>query len=255
MVADGHGVVADEVHRAHDRVAAVPEGSGEGQRLGRRALDRVARVEQQRRIPVRPRRLDRGRDPGEPLSEILVRQRVVRMDAPVEVGGVEDRERDRGQRQRRRDEEDRDRHAPHRARIECARMARKPGETLEEKKRRAAAVLRRLKKAYPDAKCALDTKSPLELLVATILSAQCTDVRVNMVTPGLFAKYRTAADYARSPRGRARAGDPIRPASSTPRRRASAPPAPRSRPGMAGRFPTRWRSCWSFPASAARPPT
>jgi endonuclease III len=80
-------------------------------------------------------------------------------------------------------------------------MAKKPRETPEEKKRRAATVLRRLAKAYPDAKCALDYSNPLELLVATILSAQCTDTRVNMVTPHLFAKYRTAADYARSPRG------------------------------------------------------
>jgi endonuclease-3 len=80
-------------------------------------------------------------------------------------------------------------------------MARKPKETPEEKKRRAAAVFRRLKTAYPDAHCALDFKSPLELLVATILSAQCTDVRVNLVTPHLFAKYKTAADYARSPAG------------------------------------------------------
>jgi endonuclease-3 len=80
-------------------------------------------------------------------------------------------------------------------------MPRKPRETFEEKKRRAAAVLRRLKAAYPEAKCALNHSSPLELLVATILSAQCTDVRVNLVTPQLFAKYKAAADYARSPRG------------------------------------------------------
>jgi endonuclease III len=80
-------------------------------------------------------------------------------------------------------------------------MAARPRETRDEKKRRAAAILRRLKKAYPEAKCALDHTTPLELLVATILSAQSTDRRVNMVTPQLFAKYRTAADYARSPRG------------------------------------------------------
>jgi endonuclease-3 len=80
-------------------------------------------------------------------------------------------------------------------------MPRKPKETFEQKKRRAAAVLRRLKRAYPDAKCALDHSNPLELLVATILSAQSTDVGVNRVTPGLFAKYKTAADYARAPRG------------------------------------------------------
>jgi endonuclease-3 len=74
-------------------------------------------------------------------------------------------------------------------------------EADEEKKRRAAAILRRLAKAYPDARCSLDSGSPLELLVSTILSAQCTDVRVNQVTPTLFRKYRTAADYARAPAG------------------------------------------------------
>jgi endonuclease-3 len=51
---------------------------------------------------------------------------------------------------------------------------------------------------YPDAHCELDFKTPLQLLIATILSAQCTDKRVNMVTPTLFARYRTAADYARA---------------------------------------------------------
>ncbi|MGH8722149.1 MAG: endonuclease III domain-containing protein, partial [Burkholderiales bacterium] len=57
-------------------------------------------------------------------------------------------------------------------------------------------MLARLEQAYPDATCALHHGNALELLVATILSAQCTDVRVNMVTPALFAKYRSAADYA-----------------------------------------------------------
>jgi endonuclease-3 len=52
---------------------------------------------------------------------------------------------------------------------------------------------------YPDAHCELDFKNPLQLLIATILSAQCTDRRVNMVTPALFKKYRTAADYAKAP--------------------------------------------------------
>ena len=74
-------------------------------------------------------------------------------------------------------------------------------EPIEEKRKRAAKVLRRLAKAYPDAKCALEHRTPLELLVATILSAQCTDVRVNQVTPALFRKYRKAADYARAPAG------------------------------------------------------
>ncbi len=54
-------------------------------------------------------------------------------------------------------------------------------------------------KVYPDAHTELDFKTPLQLLVATILSAQCTDKRVNMVTPALFKKYRTARDYAHAP--------------------------------------------------------
>ena len=62
-------------------------------------------------------------------------------------------------------------------------------------------MLARLAKTYPDARCALNFSSPLELLVATVLSAQSTDARVNLVTPALFAKYRTAADYARAAPG------------------------------------------------------
>ena len=79
--------------------------------------------------------------------------------------------------------------------------AKRKRETAGEKRRRAAAILRRLARAYPGARCSLESKSPLELLVATVLSAQCTDVRVNLVTPALFRKYKTAADYARSPVG------------------------------------------------------
>ncbi len=71
-------------------------------------------------------------------------------------------------------------------------------EPVDEKRKRAAQILRRLGRAYPDARCSLDYSNPLELLVATILSAQCTDVRVNMVTPALFRRYKTAADYARA---------------------------------------------------------
>jgi endonuclease-3 len=65
-------------------------------------------------------------------------------------------------------------------------------------KRRAAQVVRALARHYPDARCALDFRTPLELLVATILSAQCTDARVNLVTKDLFRKYHSAADYARA---------------------------------------------------------
>jgi endonuclease-3 len=64
---------------------------------------------------------------------------------------------------------------------------------------RVAQLVKALPKVYPDAHCELDFRNPLELLVATILSAQCTDKRVNAVTPALFAKYRSAADYAKAP--------------------------------------------------------
>src|SRR6476619_7031645 len=63
-------------------------------------------------------------------------------------------------------------------------------------KGRAREVARRLAETYPDAVCELDHRSPFELLAATILSAQTTDVRVNMVTPALFARYPTAPDLA-----------------------------------------------------------
>lgn len=66
--------------------------------------------------------------------------------------------------------------------------------------RRARRINRELAVLYPDAHCELDFSSPLELLVATILSAQCTDKRVNAVTPTLFARYRDAADYAAADR-------------------------------------------------------
>ena len=65
-------------------------------------------------------------------------------------------------------------------------------------KRRARKINRMLAEAYPDAHAELDFTNPLELLVATVLSAQCTDVRVNMVTPALFQRYPSAADYAQA---------------------------------------------------------
>jgi endonuclease III len=71
-------------------------------------------------------------------------------------------------------------------------------ETEAERRGRVRRIIARLEKAYPDATCALHHKSALELLVATILSAQSTDARVNMVTPALFAKYKTAEDFARA---------------------------------------------------------
>jgi endonuclease III len=77
--------------------------------------------------------------------------------------------------------------------------AKKPARWREdqpERKARVRRIIAKLKREYPDAQCALDHKTPFELLVATILSAQCTDVRVNLVTPALFARYPTAEALA-----------------------------------------------------------
>jgi len=68
----------------------------------------------------------------------------------------------------------------------------------EREKKGTASIIRRLKREYPDAECALIHSSPFELLIATILSAQCTDARVNIVTADLFRKYRTPSDFAAS---------------------------------------------------------
>lgn len=87
-----------------------------------------------------------------------------------------------------------------------AAVAKTPAKKAAKKPRRnplaperIAAILDLLAKAYPDAECALHHRTPWELLVATILSAQCTDARVNMVTPGLFKKFPTPTDFAHAP--------------------------------------------------------
>jgi endonuclease-3 len=72
-------------------------------------------------------------------------------------------------------------------------------ETKSEKAERTRKIIAGLRQAYPDAHCELNFSNPLELVIATILSAQCTDKRVNMVTPALFKKYPTAAAYAEAP--------------------------------------------------------
>jgi endonuclease-3 len=69
-------------------------------------------------------------------------------------------------------------------------------ESLQDRQARLAKIIAGLQRAYPDAHCELNFSNPLELLVATILSAQCTDKRVNLVTADLFRTYRSAADYA-----------------------------------------------------------
>lgn len=74
-----------------------------------------------------------------------------------------------------------------------------PRETIQAKTRRTRQIIAGLQRTYPDAHCELNFSTPLELLIATILSAQCTDKRVNMVTAELFKKYKRAADYAQAP--------------------------------------------------------
>ena len=74
-----------------------------------------------------------------------------------------------------------------------------PRESVQQRQARVKRILARLRKTYPDAHCELAHANPLELLVATILSAQCTDKRVNLVTKALFQKYQSAADYANAP--------------------------------------------------------
>ena len=69
-------------------------------------------------------------------------------------------------------------------------------ESFDTRKQRSAEIIAELKKAYPDAQCELNFTTPLELLIATILSAQCADKQVNIVTQELFKKYKSASDYA-----------------------------------------------------------
>jgi len=71
-----------------------------------------------------------------------------------------------------------------------------PRESKRARAERTAAIVARLAELYPDSKCSLDHRDPLQLVVATVLSAQCTDAAVNRATPALFARFRTAADYA-----------------------------------------------------------
>jgi endonuclease-3 len=80
-------------------------------------------------------------------------------------------------------------------------VAKTKSNVLQVRRERVSRILPILKKTYPDAKCSLNYRTPLELLVATILSAQCTDERVNLVTRDLFKKYKSAKDYAGSPDG------------------------------------------------------
>ena len=72
---------------------------------------------------------------------------------------------------------------------------------MENDRKRVAAIIRRLRAHYPESRTALEFRNPFEILVATILAAQCTDERVNKVTPGLFAKYPGPSEFASADRG------------------------------------------------------
>jgi len=74
-------------------------------------------------------------------------------------------------------------------------------ESKKDRKQRIAKIIKALGKCYPEVRTALRHSNPLQLLVATILSAQCTDARVNTITPALFKKYKTASDFAQAPPG------------------------------------------------------
>ena len=80
------------------------------------------------------------------------------------------------------------------------RASRRPIESLAVAKKRAGRILAALAQTISDARVELDSSNPLELLMATILSAQCTDERVNQVTPKVFSRFRTAEDYAKADR-------------------------------------------------------
>jgi endonuclease-3 len=84
------------------------------------------------------------------------------------------------------------------AKKKTARAKKSADDLVDERKKRARSVIRRLKKLFPVAECALNHDSAFQLLVATILSAQCTDERVNMATPALFEKYPDAAALKKS---------------------------------------------------------
>ena len=84
--------------------------------------------------------------------------------------------------------------------VKRKKSAVKGGESRAEKKKRALSILKILMEEYPETRCHLDYRNALELLIGCILSAQCTDKRVNEVTKGLFAKYPAAYDFARADR-------------------------------------------------------
>jgi endonuclease III len=101
---------------------------------------------------------------------------------------------------------------------------------------RVKELIKSFPKVYPNAHTELNFKNPLQLLVATILSAQCTDKRVNMVTPALFKKYRTAKDYADAPQAE------FERAINARRPKVFAGPCAQSQRNTVEESPTQWRN-------------
>ena len=126
--------------------------------------------------------------------------------------------------------------------------------TAAERQARIAEILRGLDRMYPDATCALHHNDPWQLLVATILSAQCTDKRVNEVTPGLFAKYPTPEDFA-AVKPEVLANDIRSTGFFNNKAKSIVGAARRSSPISAARFRAPWKRCSPSRAPPARPPT
>src|SRR5665648_1092212 len=142
----------------------------------------------------------------------------------------------------------------HLALYSCSVSAPSYSETPVALTRRARRIYRTLVERYPDARCELDFENPLQLLVATVLSAQTTDVRVNMVTPAVFACHPTAADLASADRIELEMM-----IQSTGFYRAKPDSLIKLGTALVGRsegeFPSRSRIWSPCPGSAARPPT
>jgi endonuclease III len=129
-----------------------------------------------------------------------------------------------------------------------------PAENTDELKKQTRVIIRKLKQAYPDAKCSLNHSTPFELLVATILSAQCTDERVNIVTADLFRKYRKPEDYLKvSPRELEK--DIQSTGFFRNKTKSIQGTSKMLTEKYGGKCHTRWKNSWNFRASHEKPQT
>src|SRR6266702_4523341 len=126
-------------------------------------------------------------------------------------------------------------------------------ESKTDRKKRTEQIIKLLKQAHPDAHCALNHSNAFELLIATILSAQCTDERVNLVTAELFRKYHHPADYMKVPLKELE--QDVRSASITTRPKVFKARVRFWSKDTRARCPRRWRSCVNCLVSGAKRPT